>query len=87
MKTLRIAISDLEFNKFGLNSDEISFSELLDVVSSELSKQRLKKSIELAEKFGLSKITMDEIKKEVTAVRKNEKNYFYPAFYADGLST
>ncbi len=71
MKTLRISISDLEFNKFGLNSNELSFSEFLDMVSRELSKQRLKKSVELAKKLGLSEMTMDEITKEVTAARKN----------------
>jgi len=75
MKTLRISISDIEFNKFGLNSNELSFSEFLEMVSSELSKQRLKKSVELAKKFGLSEMTMDEITKEVKAARKNEKNH------------
>ncbi|NOX85129.1 MAG: hypothetical protein GXO86_04045 [Chlorobi bacterium] len=74
MKTLRISISDMEFNKFGLNSNELSFSEFLDMVSSELSKQRLKKSVELAEKFGLSEMTMSEISKEISALRKNDKN-------------
>jgi len=74
MKTLNIAISDLEFNKFGLRSDSLSFSDFIDIVSRELSKQRLKESLKLAEKFGLSEMTMDEISKEVKAVRKNAKN-------------
>ena len=64
MKTLNIAISDLEFNKFGLRSDSLSFSDFIDIVSRELSIQRLKESLKLAEKFGLSEITMDEISKE-----------------------
>lgn len=74
MRTLNIAISDLEFNTFGLRSNSLSFSDLLDIVSRELSKQRLKESLKLAEKFGLSEMTMDEITKEVNAVRKNAKN-------------
>jgi hypothetical protein len=73
MKTINVSISDLEFNKFGLKSN-LSFSDLLDIISRELSKQRLDESIKLAEKFGLSEMTIDEITKEVKATRKNAKN-------------
>ncbi|MDP1621145.1 MAG: hypothetical protein Q8M08_02280 [Bacteroidales bacterium] len=69
MKTLNIAISDLEFNKFGLRSNNLSFSDFIDLVSRELSKQRLRESLKLAEKFGLSEMTMKEITKEVNAER------------------
>jgi len=37
-------------------------------------RQNLNKCIELAEKYGLSKMTMYEITKEVKAVRKNAKS-------------
>lgn len=74
MRTINISISDIEYNKFGLKSDKLSFSDLIDIVSKELTKQRLNESIELAEKYGLSKLTMDDISKEVKAVRKNAKN-------------
>jgi len=74
MKTINVSISDLEFNKFGLSSNNISFSDFLDIISRELSKQRLKESLKLAEKFGLSEMTMNEISIEVKAVRKNAKN-------------
>ena len=74
MRTINISISDIEYNKFGLKSDKLSFSDLIDVVSKELTKQRLNESIELAEKYGLFKLTMDDISKEVKAVRKNAKN-------------
>lgn len=73
MKTLNISISDLELDKFGIKKDKITFSEFLDVVSKELTKQTLTKCIELSEKFGLSKMTMEEITKEVKVVRKNAK--------------
>ena len=73
MKTLNISISDLELDKFGIKKDKIAFSEFLDLVSKELTKQTHNKCIELSEKFGLSKMTMDEITKEVKAVRKNAK--------------
>jgi hypothetical protein len=74
MKTLNISISELEYDKFGLKKEELTFTEFIDIVSKEISKQTLNKCIELSEKFGLSKMTMDEITKEVKAVRKNAKN-------------
>lgn len=74
MRTLNISISDIEYNKFGLKKEKLSFSELLEIVNKELQKLNLKKSVELAEKYNLSKLSMDEITDEVKAVRKNAKN-------------
>ncbi len=71
MKTIKVSISELEFNKFGLQSTDFTFSEWVDIISRELAKQRLNQSIELAEKYGLSTMTMEEITREVKAVRKN----------------
>jgi hypothetical protein len=76
MKTIHISISDQEFDQFGLESTNLSFDELLNIVSKELSKQRLNRSIELAEKHGLSSMTMDEISKEVQALRKNDQSNY-----------
>jgi len=73
MRTLNISISEIEFEKFGLQTDKLSFTDFVDLVSNELSRQNLKKCVELAEKYGLSKMTMDDINKEVAAVRKNAK--------------
>lgn len=70
MRTLNISISELEYNKFGLKEEELSFSELLDIVSRELMRQKLLKSVQLAEEYGLSKMTMEDIDKEIKAVRK-----------------
>lgn len=74
MKTLNISISDIEYNKFGLQNDKLSFSDFVELISNELSRQNLIRCVELAEKYGLAKLTMDEINKEVKAVRKNAKN-------------
>ena len=65
MKTLNISISDLEYNKFGLKNEKLSFSELLEIVNKEMQKLNLRKSVELAEKYGLSKLTADEINDEI----------------------
>jgi len=74
MRTINISISDIEYNKFGIKRDKLSFSEFVDLVSKEISKQTLNKSLRLAEKFGLAGMTMNQISKEVKAVRKNAKN-------------
>ncbi len=75
MRTLNISISDLEFSKFGLKKENLSFSELLELVSNELTKRALRESVDLAERYNLSTLTMDEISKEVKASRKDAKNH------------
>jgi hypothetical protein len=74
MRTLNVSISDIEYSKFGIKNDKLSFTDFIEIVSKELSKQNLSKCIELANKYGLSKMTMDEITDEVKAVRQNAKN-------------
>ncbi len=74
MRTLNISISDIEYSKFGIKNDKLSFTEFIEIVSKELSKQNLSKCIELANKYGLSTMTMDEITNEVKAVRQNAKH-------------
>ena len=74
MRTLNVSISDIEFNKFGLKEEKLTFTDFIDLVSKELTRQNLNKCLELADKYGISKITMDEITNEVKAVRNNAKN-------------
>ena len=74
MRTLNISISDIEFNKFGLEEDNLTFTDFIDLVSKELTRQNITKCLKIADKYGLSKMTMDEITNEVKAVRKNAKN-------------
>ena len=73
MRTLNVSISDIEYNKFGLKDEKLTFTDFIDLVSKELTRQNLNKCIELAEKYGMSKMTMDEITNEVRSVRKNAK--------------
>ncbi len=74
MKILNIPISDIEFDKFGFKSNTLTFSELIDIIHRELLKANLKKTVELAEKYDLSKMSMEEISKEVKNVRNNAKS-------------
>jgi hypothetical protein len=74
MKTLNIQISELEYDKFGLRKEKLTFTEFVDIISRELMRQSLNKSVRLAGKSGLSEMSMAEISKEVKAVRKNAKS-------------
>lgn len=73
MRTINISISDLEYNKFGLTEDKLSFSEFIDIVSRELARQNLKEAVKLGEKYDYSKTTMKDIDREIKSVRKNAK--------------
>ena len=74
MKTLNIAISDIECAKFGITKEAISFSDFVDIISRELMKDNLRTSISEAAACGLSVMTMDEISAEVRAIRQNAKS-------------
>ena len=74
MRTLNISISEIEYNKFGITNENLSFTDFIDLVSIELTRQNLNKCLELAAKHELSKMTMDEITNEVKAVRKIAKS-------------
>ena len=73
MKTLTISISEIEFNKLGLRTETLTFSDFLELVKKELSKETLQKCVNMAGKFGLSVLTMEDISKEVKAIRKKSK--------------
>jgi len=74
MKSVNIQISDFEFNQLGLNKNTISFSELIEIIGKKINKQTLEKSIQLANKYGLSKMTMEEIDDEIEAHRNARNN-------------
>jgi len=73
MRTLNIAISDIEYGRFGIPSEQLKFTDFIDIIGKELMRQNLDKTVTLAEKYGLSTMTMDEITNEVKAVRKCRK--------------
>jgi hypothetical protein len=74
MRTLNVSISDIEFQKFGLKEEQLTFTDIIDLVAKEMSRQNLDKCLLLSEKYGISNMTMDEITNEVKAVRQNAKN-------------
>jgi len=74
MRILNVSISDMEYKKFGLKEEKLTFTDFIALVSKELTRQNLSKCVELAEKYGISKMTMDEITSEVKAVRQDAKS-------------
>ena len=76
MRTLNVTISDIEYGKFGIPSEQLSFTDFIDIISRELMRQNLNRCVALAEKYGLSSMTMDEITNEVKAVRQNAQSCY-----------
>jgi hypothetical protein len=74
MKILNVSISDIEYQKFGFKERKLTFTDIIDLVSKELSRQNLDKCLKLSEKYGISNMTIDEITNEVKAVRQNANN-------------
>ena len=69
MQTIQIKISNSDFQKYNLGNREIKFTDLVDLISKEYARKALLECNEIAEKEGLSKMTMDEINAEIKAVR------------------
>ena len=74
MKSVNIQLSDYEFNQLGLSKSTLSFSELIEIIEKKITKQTLEKSIRLANKYGLSEISMEEIDDEIKAYRNAKNN-------------
>ncbi len=74
MKSVNIQISDFEFNQLGLKKSTLSFSELLEIIGKKITKQTLERSIQLANNYGLSKMSMEEINDEIKAYRGAKNN-------------
>jgi hypothetical protein len=74
MKTLSVAISDVEYTKFGITNNVLSFSDFVDMVSKEIMRENIKATIAQADICGLSFMSMEDITVEVQAVRNDAKN-------------
>jgi hypothetical protein len=73
MRTLNVSISDMEFNNLGIKNENITFTEFTELVRREVMRNNLNNCLALAEKVGLSSMTMNEINEEIKLVR-NAKN-------------
>jgi hypothetical protein len=74
MKMLNVAISDVEYTKFGITNNVLSFSDFVDIVSKELMRENMEAALTDADMCGISSMTMEDITSEVRAVRRDAKN-------------
>ena len=72
-KNLNVTIDDFQYNKFGFESDNISFDELKEKISIEYAREALLRCNQIAAQSGLSSLSLDDINAEINAVR-NAKN-------------
>jgi hypothetical protein len=63
----------MEFNILGIKNENITFTEFIELVRREVMRNNLNNCLALAEKVGLSSMTMNEINEEIKLVR-NAKN-------------
>jgi len=75
MKTLSVAISDVEYSKFGITNNVLSFSDFVDIISKEIMRENIKATITHADICGLSSMSMEDITTEVQAIRNDAKNH------------
>jgi hypothetical protein len=69
MKLLNVPIDEFEYAKLGLTSDTISFSDLKEKLSIDYAKDALIQCNDIAERTGLSQLTLEDINAEINAVR------------------
>lgn len=74
MKTLNISLSEKDFKKYGIESEEISFDSLIEKVKNVIAEDALKKCHALARKAGLEAMDIDQINTEIEAVRHAKNN-------------
>jgi len=70
MKTISVQMSDVEYSTLGLSKNVFFFSEIANLIEQQVARQALRRSVELAEKNGLSSMTMSEINAEINATRQ-----------------
>ena len=70
MKTIQVKVSETDFEKYNLeNQKEIKFIDLVEKISLEYARKALLECNEIAEKTGLSNMTLEDINAEIKAVR------------------
>ncbi len=75
MKTIKIEVSETDYDRYSLSSDEvIKFADLVERISLEYARKALQEGHEIAKSVGLSKMTSEEIDAEIQALRNAKNN-------------
>lgn len=69
METLKISISKSDKEKFGIIKNDLTFLELMNIVKNQRMRENLRKCVKIAEKHGLSSMSLNEINEEIKTVR------------------
>jgi|AntRauMFilla1563_2_1112583.scaffolds.fasta_scaffold00337_7 hypothetical protein len=70
MKTISLKIKPEDASRYGLEEiSSLKFDELVSKITADFTKEALLKAQSIAEKTGLSKMTLEEIDQEIKAVR------------------
>ena len=70
MKRILVEASEKDVQEYHLDKDVMKLSEIEKMIRGKILRESLKRSVELAEKSGLSKMTDDEINQIIDEVRK-----------------
>ncbi|MEX2335917.1 MAG: hypothetical protein WD555_01445 [Fulvivirga sp.] len=69
MKTVILNLSDKDYEKYSIQSSNISFDNFVEKVRNVIAKEALAKCNRLARDSGLDKMTIEDINKEIQASR------------------
>jgi len=75
MRTLNINLSEQDFQKYGLGSENMSFDEFISHLKTLIAKEALEKCHLAAKHAGLHNMTLEEIDAEIEAVRNAKSNH------------
>jgi hypothetical protein len=70
MKTISVDISDVEYDVSGLSKSHFLFSEITALIECQITKQALRRCVDIVGKNGLSLMIADEIKAEGSQFNK-----------------
>ena len=75
MKLLNVPIDEFEYAKLGLTSDTISFRDLKEKLNSDYAKEALIQCNDIAERTGLSQLSLEDINAEINAIRNAKSSH------------
>lgn len=73
MKILNVNITETDWKKYNFQNELINFETLVEKLKTEFALQALRSCQLIAEKVGLSQLSMEDIDAEINEVR-NAKN-------------
>ncbi len=74
MRTLNISLSEQDYKKYGINSENIRFNKFIDLIKNVIAREALEKCHQIAKQSGLNNISTDEINAEINSIRGAKGN-------------